>query len=204
MSDLFTQFPDEVSFQAVSFQVNTPTQSTETFSGKTRRVGMGISYYSWEVRYPNLLPIDAGTVNGFVAQAFGPQFSFEIILPEISYSKAPSQTNTVPRTSANASIGATSVTLANCGVSKNVLAAGDFFKFANHSKVYMCVSPCVSNSSGVATLFFSCPLITAVPNPTNLTITAVPFTAILTEDVQKFDVGFGGITTMSLAMREVF
>jgi hypothetical protein len=204
MSDLFTQFPDEVSFQAVSFQVNTPTQSTETFSGKTRRVGMGVSYYSWEVRYPNLLPIDAGTVNGFVAQAFGPQFSFEIILPEISYSKAPNQTNTVPRTSANASIGATSVTLANCGVSKNVLAAGDFFKFANHSKVYMCVSPCVSNSSGVATLFFSCPLITAVPNPTNLTITAVPFTAILTEDVQKFDVGFGGITTMSLAMREVF
>jgi hypothetical protein len=204
MSDLFTQFPDEVSFQAVSFQINTPTQSTETFSGKTRRVGMGVSYYSWEVKYPNLLPIDAGTVNGFVAQAFGPQFSFEIILPEISYSKAPNQTNTVPRTSANASIGATSVTLANCGVSKNVLAAGDFFKFANHSKVYMCVSPCVSNSSGVATLFFSCPLITAVPNPTNLTITAVPFTAILTEDVQKFDVGFGGITTMSLAMREVF
>jgi len=204
MSDLFTQFPDEVSFQAVSFQVNTPTQSTETFSGKTRRVGMGISYYSWEVRYPNLLPIDAGTVNGFVAQAFGPQFSFEIILPEISYSKAPNQTTNVPRTSANASIGATSVTLANCGVSKNVLAAGDFFKIANHSKVYMCVSPCTSNGSGVATLFFSCPLITAVPNPTNLTITAVPFTAILTEDVQKFDVGFGGITTMSLAMREVF
>jgi hypothetical protein len=94
--------------------------------------------------------------------------------------------------------------LANCGVSKNVLAAGDFFKFANHSKVYMCVSPCVSNSSGVATLFFSCPLVSAVPNNTNLTITNVPFTAILTEDVQKFDVGFGGITTMSLAMREVF
>jgi hypothetical protein len=204
MSDLFTQFPDEVSFQAVSFQVNTPTQSTETFSGKTRRVGMGISYYSWEVKYPNLLPIDAGTVNGFVAQAFGPQFSFEIILPEISYSKAPNQTTTVPRTSASRTIGATSVTLANCGATKNVLAAGDFFKFANHSKVYMCVSPCVSNSSGVATLFFSCPLVSAVPNNTNLTITAVPFTAILTEDIQKFDVGFGGITTMSLAMREVF
>ena len=204
MSDLFTQFPDEVSFQAVSFQINTPTQSTETFSGKTRRVGMGVSYYSWEVRYPNLLPIDAGTVNGFVAQAFGPQFSFEIILPEISYSKAPNQTNTVPRSSQSRPIGATSITLTNCGATKNVLAAGDFFKFANHSKVYMCVSPCVSNSSGVATLFFSCPLVSAVPNNTNLTITAVPFTAILTEDIQKFDVGFGGITTMSLAMREVF
>jgi hypothetical protein len=204
MSDLFTQFPDEVSFQAVSFQVNTPTQSTETFSGKTRRVGMGVSYYSWEVKYPNLLPIDAGTVNGFVAQAFGPQFSFEIILPEISYSKAPNQTTTVPRSSQSRPIGATSITLTNCGATKNVLAAGDFFKFANHSKVYMCVSPCVSDSSGNATLFFSCPLVSAVPNNSNVTITNVPFTAILTEDVQKFDVGFGGITTMSLAMREVF
>jgi hypothetical protein len=204
MSDLFTQFPDEVDFQAVSFQVNTPTQSTETFTGKTRRVGMGVSYYSWEVKFPNMLPIDAGTINGFAAQAFGPQFSFEIILPEISYSKAPNQTSSTPRTSQSRPIGATSVTLTNCGVSKNVLAAGDFFKFANHSKVYMCVSPCVSDSSGAATLYFSCPMVTAVPTNTALTITAVPFTAILTEDVQKFDVGNGGITTMSLAMREVW
>lgn len=204
MSDLATQFPDEVSFQAVSFQVNTPTQTSETFSGKTRRIGMGVSYYSWEVKYPSLLPIDAGTVNGFVAQAFGPQFSFEIILPEISYSKAPNQTTSVPRLSASRAIGATSVALTNCGASKNVLAAGDFVKFANHSKVYMVTAPCVSDSSGNATLYFSCALVSAIPSNTNVTITAIPFTAILTEDAQKFDVGFGGITSMTLAMREVW
>jgi hypothetical protein len=204
MADLATRFPDEVDFQAVSFQVNTPSQTSETMSGKIRRISMGVSYYSWEVKFPNLLPIDAGTVNGFAAQAFGPQFSFEIILPEISFTKAPNQTTSVPRSSQSRPIGATSITLTNCGVSKNVVAAGDFIKFANHTKVYMVVAPCVSDASGNATLFFSCPLLQAVPISTNLTITNVPFTAILTEDAQKFDVGFGGITTMTLAMREVF
>jgi hypothetical protein len=47
-------------------------------------------------------------------------------------------------------------------------------------------------------------LIAAVPTSTNLTITAVPFTAILAEDIQEFDTGIGGITSMSVAMREVF
>jgi len=204
MADLATRFPTSMGFEAVNFQINTPSQSTETMSGKMRRINMGVSYYTWEVKFPNLLPLDAGTVNGFVAQAFGPQFSFEIILPELSFTKAPEQTTTVPRSSASRAIGATSVPLTNCGATKNVLAAGDFVKFANHSKVYMVTAPCVSDSSGNATLFFSCPLVQAIPLSTDLTITSVPFTAILTEDAQKFDVGYGGITQMSLSMREVW
>ncbi len=204
MADLGTNFPADPAFDAVSFKINTPTQISDSFSGKIRRIGLGISYYSWEVRYPNLTPIDAGSVTGYLGQALGRQFSFRIVLPKISYSKAPLQTTTTPTLSTTMARGSTSVVLANCGNTKNVLAAGDFFKFNNHDKVYMCVSPCVSNSSGVATLFFTCPSISTAPTGTALTITAVPFTAILDEDVQTFDVGYGGITTMTLAMREVF
>lgn len=204
MSDLFTQFPDEVECQAVNFKTNTPTQSSGTLSGKIRRIGLGVSYYSWEIKYNNLLAIDAGTVNGFAAQAFGPQFSFEIILPKISYSKAPNQTTSVPATNGVAAVGSTSVSITGCGANKNVLASGDFFKFANHTKVYMCVSPCVSDGSGNATLYFSCPLVRSVPSNSNVKITAVPFTAILAEDVQEWDVGIGGITNLSLSMREVW
>ena len=203
MADLATQFPASPEFAAVNFKVNTPTQTSETFSGKIRRVGFGVSYYSWEARYGNLAPLDAGTVNGFVAQTLGPQFSFEIIIPEISYTKAPNQTSSVP-VAATGAVGATSITLSGCGNTKNVLAAGDFFKFNNHTKVYMATAPCVSNSGGAATLFFSCPLVSAVTNGTGVKITAVPFTAILQEDSQSFDVGLGGITTMTLQMREVF
>jgi hypothetical protein len=204
MADLATQFPASPSFTSVNFKTNTPTQMTNTMSGKLRRVGQGVSYYSWEVNYPQMTRLEAGSVKGFVAQALGPQFSFEIVLPRLSYSALTDQTSSTPRTSASMSIGATNVTLTNCGANKNVLAAGDYFKFNNGTKVYMCVSPCTSDSSGNATLYFSGPSVKAVPISTNLTITAVPFTAIFAEEAQEFDVGFGGITSMSLSMREVW
>lgn len=203
MADLATTFPQTPAFQAVSFRINTPSQISESFSGKIRRVGLGISYYSWDVKYSSLAAIDAGTITGYLSQALGQQFSFNIILPKISFSKAPNQTTNVPLAQA-AARGSTSVSLTGCGASKNVLAAGDFFKFNNHGKVYMCVSPCVSNSSGAATLFFSCPSVTNIPSGTALTITAVPFQAILSEPEQLYDVTYGGITTMSISMREVW
>lgn len=203
MADLLTQYPTSPSFQSVNFTTVTPTQLSGTISGKLRRVSMGVSYYTWEVFYPALTRIQAGTVKGYLAQALGPNFSFEILLPTISYSALGVQTGLIPRTSAAAPIGATSVTLTNTGSNTNVLAAGDFFRFNNHSKVYQCVAPCTS-LSGNATLFFSCPLVQAVPATTNLTITAVPFTAVLAEEAQEFTAGYGGMTSMSISMREVW
>lgn len=204
MADLFTQFPSDPVGSAVNFRVNTPTQISETMSGKIRRIGMGVSYYSWEMSYTNLTPLQAGSITGYISQALGQQFSFEIRLPRISQSKAINQTPTVPVTNGARAVGSVSVSLSNCGSNRNVLAAGDFFRFNNQTKVYMCVSPCVSNSSGQATLFFSCPLLRPVPTNTPLTITNVPFTAILDEEAQEWEVGFGGITNLSLAMREVY
>lgn len=210
MADLATQYPTSPSFGAVNFKLNTPTQVTETFSGKQRRVGLGVSYYSWEVKYNNLTPLQAGTVTGYLAQTLGPQFSFEIILPVLSYSKLPDQTANVPVVSSNVATGATSCTLTGCGANGKVLAAGDFFRFNNHTKVYMCVSPCIANSSGVATLFFSGPMVNnngsnvGVPSGTGVKITAVPFTAILDEEAQEWETSVGGITNISVSMRETW
>ena len=212
MADLATQYPSSPSFQSINFTTNTPTQVTNTMSGKLRRVGQGVSFYSWEIKYPALTRLQAGTVKGFLAQALGPQFSFEIVLPTLSYSALTSQTSSVPRTSASVATGATSCTLTNCGANASVLAAGDYFKFNNagHTKVYQCVSPCTANGSGVATLYFSGPAVynngsnIAVPSNTNLTITAVPFTAVFTEEAQEFEAGYGGLTTLSVTMREVW
>ena len=205
MADLATRWPDEVGFNAVNFQINTPTQISETFSGKIRRVGLGVSYYSWEVQYPNLTAIDAGTVMGYVSQTLGQQFSFEIILPRISETATPNQTANTVRTSVTGAVGATSIALENCGANAQVLAAGDVFKFDNHTKVYMATAPVVASALGTATLFFTSPLLSAVPSGTDLTIDNVPFTAILEDDAQQFSVGLGNIYNgMSFNMREVF
>lgn len=205
MADLATAWPDTVGFRAVNFRINTPTQLSETFSGKLRRVGLGISYYSWEAVYANLVPIDAGTVLGYVAQAQGPQFSFEILLPHVSFTNLPNQTSSTPRLSATAPQGSTSVSLTNCGSNGQVLAAGDFFKFNDHSKVYMCAAPCIADGSGNATLFFTSPTVQAVSSSTELTINTVRFTAVLEDTEQEYGVGFGGIVgEMSFNMREVW
>jgi hypothetical protein len=204
MADLATQYPTTPSFEAVNFKSNTPTQTSTTMTGKTRRVGLGVTFYSFEVKYPNLTRLEAGTVKGYLAQTLGPQFSFEIVLPTISFSALTGQTASIPRTTSTAAIGSTSVQLTNCGVNGKVLAAGDFFVFLNQTKVYQCVSPCTANSSGNATLFFSGPLVTAVPGNTNLKISAVPFTVIQENEEQEFEIGYGGITTLSVAMKEIW
>jgi len=204
MADISSQYPTSPIFNAVTISSNTPTLATETFSGKTRRVGQGHTFYSWQVKYPTVTDRDAGVVEGFLAQTFGSLLSFEIVLPEVSYSKSNNPPSTVPATTASYTAGAKSVALDNCGANKEVLFAGDFFKFASHSKVYQAVATCTSNGSGIATLYFAGSLVSSVGNDTNLTITAVPFTAHLVNSVQKFDVGIGGLTNISVDMRETW
>ena len=197
-------FPTSPSFETVNFKINTPTLTSETLSGKIRRVGMGVSYYTFTAKFPNVTAYNFGPILGFVAAQYGPLDSFQIVLPEISYSKSlnpPSTTISV----ANTAIGSNTVTLSNCGNTKTVLNAGDFFKFSNHSKVYMCTSDCTSNSGGVATLYFSGSLVSALTGgTTTLVTTAVPFTVILANELQEYSVGTGGISTASLDMREVW
>jgi hypothetical protein len=204
MADLAFQYPTNPEFLSINFTTVTPAQVTETFTGKTRRVGLGVTYYTWELQYPRLLPLEAGQIKGYLAQTFGQQYSFEIVLPKISYSALVDQTTTTPVTAAAVSAGAISATLSNCGANKNVLAAGDFFRFNNHTKVYMSTTACVSNGAGEATVFFSSACQTSVPISTSLSITAVPFTAIVDEPEQEFNVGVGGLTSMSVKMREDF
>jgi hypothetical protein len=213
MADL-TAYPTTTNFEASNFKINTPSIISETFGGKIRRVGAGVSYYTFTVKHPVMSAYDAGPYQGFVSQCFGPQLSFTITLPTISYTKISGTQSSSAATSATVAAGVKQVALA-CGggnANKKILRVGDFFKFNNHDKVYQCAAPhndgtsqhCIADASGNATLYFSGSLVTSVPSGTALTITAVPFTVILSEDVQQFDVGLGGLTSMSLDMREVF
>jgi hypothetical protein len=204
MADLATQYPLSPKFTAVNFKINTPTQTTETFTGLQRRIGLGVSYYTWEARYNNLTRLETGTVTGYLAQTLGPQFSFEIIIPEISYTKLTDQTANTPTLTANMAQGATSFSVTGCGANAKVLAAGDFFRFNNHTKVYMCVSPVIASAGGTATIFFSGPAVRAVPSGTGVKITAVPFTCILDEEAQEWETGIGGFTSLSISMRETW
>ena len=197
-------YPATPAFETVGFKINTPTLVSDTFAGKRRRVGLGISFYTFSAKYSNITSYNFGPILGFVAAQYGPLESFQIVLPKISYSKSLNAPSTTPATSATLAAGSNSVTLTNCGASKTVLAAGDFFKFANHSKVYMSMNDVTSSAGGSATVTFSGSAVAAVPNGTNVTITAVPFTVVLENDIQEYSVSSGGMSTMSLDFREVW
>jgi hypothetical protein len=66
--------------------------------------------------------------------------------------------------------------------------AGDYIKFANHSKVYMVVSD-VTSSSNAATVTIEPPLTTALADNEAVTYDSVPFTVALKNDVQEFQIG---------------
>jgi hypothetical protein len=198
------RFPTDPSFVSVDFKINTPMMRTTAFSGKTRRVAMGHQYYTFTVKFASLTSQEVGYVQSFITARLGGYDAFEVVLPTISYTKAAQTPTGTPTTSGNASTGTSSVVLTNLGAGRTVVKGGDFFKFANHSKVYVATADVTSNGAGNATMSFSGGLVTNVPSGTTATITAVPFTVILDNDIQSYEMGIGGITSMGLDMREVW
>jgi len=200
------QWPSDPSYRAINFRIVSPTVTSETMSGKIRRVGMGHSFYTFELQYPTLTYDQLLTVQTWIALARGPLYSFEIVLPEISVSDAAGATtgNATVTTSGNIAAGATSVLLANCGSSTTVLMAGDIFKFHNHSKVYMATTAATSNAAGYATVQFAGGTVSSVTSGTRVQTQNVPFTAIMADSTQEITVGSQGTAELSIAMREVW
>jgi hypothetical protein len=204
MADITSsQFPTTPSFSAVNFETVTPILTSETNSGKVRRAGFGHSYYTFDAQYPTLTYNEAQTILGWLAQTAGQLFSFEIVLPLVSQSRA-TNTSATLTTSANVTAGARSVTLSGLGNTQNVLKAGDFFKFSTHTKVYQCAADVTSSAGGTATLSFSGGAVTSVTSGATITRYNVPFTVTQTEDSGSVEYGPGGLARLSVKMREVW
>lgn len=195
-------FPATPQPTAVKFNLETPVIKTTTISGKTRRVAMGIQYYTMTIRYGSMTKEELGPVQAFIASQYGGYDSFQIVLPKISYRKA-TDTITTPYASEAAVVGSTSLKMTST-VNKTGLKAGDFFKFENHSKVYMANADWASGSTGTSFLTFTPGLVDDVVQGEIITYDAVPFTVILDNEVQSFDHGIGGIATFDLELKEVW
>lgn len=197
-------FPSNPGFTTTNFKINNPSQTNETFNGKIRRVGLGISYYSFDVKYAPLTRPEAGPIIGFLGQQYGMMENFQILLPIESYPVANYSYGSpyIPTVAASITAGAKSVTLKGCYGLATILKSGDYFKFDNHSKVYMCSTDCVANAQGNATLYFSGSVLRDVGVNGTLTVKAVPFTVMLTSDVQEYEFGLGRLVSIEVGMRE--
>jgi hypothetical protein len=202
-------YPSTPEFESINFTIETPLLKTQTNSGKLTRVAMGHQYYSFTVNYPNMTARDLGAVSGFIALTLGGYSAFQIVLPKLSYTKSlnPSDAGLTFTVSANTSSGANSVSYSVGGSgtdNKEYFAAGDFIKFSNYSKVYQVAQTSVTDGSGNGTLVIGGALVENVTTSTTIQRNAVPFTCVFASDAQEFDTGAGGISSLSLDMREVW
>lgn len=199
-------FPSTPAPSDVRFNFESPVLKTTTLSGKTRRVAMGIQYYTFTARWNSMTKQQFNPIQAFVAKQYGGYDSFQIILPEISYRKATDTITTTPTavTTASYYLAGSTTMKVSTDINKTVLKAGDFFKFAGHSKVYMANDDLLSTSSGTGVLNFTPALVVDVAANEQLTIDAVPFTVIFDNETQTFNHGIGGIATFDLDFRETW
>lgn len=125
-----------------------------------------------------------GELMAFVMKQRSGKENFTIIPPEVEDAKG-SETGTVLVNGAQ-SAGDTTITMDGfASDTAGAFKAGDFIKFASHSKVYMIVED-VTPSSNAATVTIEPPLVADIVDDSVVTYDNVPFTVYLTNDIQEF------------------
>ena len=127
-----------------------------------------------------------GELMAFVIKQRSGKENFTIIPPEIEDARG-SETGTVLVNGAQ-SAGDTTIAMDGfAGDGAGRFKAGDFIKFASHTKVYMVVAD-VTSSSNAATVTIEPPLVADITNDSTVTYDNVSFTVHLLNDIQEFGI----------------
>ena len=127
-----------------------------------------------------------GELMAFIMKQRSRKETFTIIPPEIKNARG-NETGTVLVNGSHA-VGDTTIAMdGHHNDNPHAFKAGDFIKFASHTKVYMVVAD-VQASSNASTVTIEPPLIATVADDSVVTYDNVPFTVYLTNDIQEFGV----------------
>ena len=194
--------PTSPEFNALSFKDEVNTLISVSDSG--RRFARQIDNQRWKFtcRYVNLSRVEFAPIFAFITKQRGSKETFTITPPNLKNALG-SETTTI---SVNGSHTAGDTTIAIDGFnadSAGSLKAGDFLKFASHTKVYQVVSD-VTPSSNAATVTIEPPLIEALTNDSTVTYDAVPFTVYLTSGVQSYSMGINNLYNYEFDVCEAF
>jgi len=196
------QLPTSPVFNAFNFKDESNTLISLSDSG--RRFARKIDNQRWKfsVKYTNLTRAEFAPILAFITKQRGQKETFTVIPPTISDALG-SETTTI---SVNGAHTAGDTTIAIDGFnadSAGSLKAGDFIKFANHTKVYMVVAD-VTPSSNAATVTIEPPIIEALANDETVTYDDVPFTVYLDSRVQQYNMGINDLYNYEFDVCEAF
>jgi len=176
--------PNTSDFTAINIKSNQQTQISVSDSGKTFKRQIAGQYWSFSLSFPQMTRANFAPLQAFMIKQRGAKESFTVTFPTYMNAQG-NETNAIAVNGAHTA-GDTTIALDGfAGDGAGRFKAGDFIKFANHSKVYMIVAD-VTSSSNAATVTIEPPITTALANDEAVTYDSVPFTVYSPNNVQQF------------------
>ena len=178
-------FPISTSkFQTLGIKSVQNTIISKSISGKKLARQIDNQRFSFTARIITAKRSDVyGELMAFIIKQRSGKENFTIIPPEVEDARG-----NVSGTVLVNGVHAVADTTITVDAMTGTLKAGDFIKFAGHSKVYMVVADVTADGSNEATVTIEPPLITALANNEVVTYDNVAFTVHLTNDIQEFGV----------------
>ena len=190
-------------FETMGIKSIQPTLISKSISGK--KLSRTIDAQRWAFTISVITSTRAtayGELMAFIVKQRSGKENFTVVPPEIEDARG-SETGSVLVNGVHA-VGDTTIAMdAFAGDGAGRFKAGDFLKFASHTKVYMVVAD-VTPSSNAATVTIEPPLIEALANDSTVTYDDVPFTVALDSTVQTYDLGINNLYDYSFDVSESF
>lgn len=187
-------YPTDPEFQAINLESSHSNLMSETVSGRMQIRTIGGQRWSFTAKYNPMTRAEFQPVFAFVMSQQGRLGTFTITPPVIG--DASGDVSGTALVNATTAAGATSVSID--GIT-GMIKAGDFIKFASHSKVYMVTA----DRAGSGSVSIEPPLASGVTDNEAVTYDGVSFTMRLSNDIQAFSLSANEYYEYEIDMIEV-
>ena len=174
----------DTTFAGIKVSSEQNTLINNSISGKRFVRQIDGQKWRFQLSYPPQTRSDFADVMAFIIKQRSSKESFTITLPT-TFNALGNETGSVLVNGAHSVADTTIAMDGFAGDGAGRFKAGDFIKFANHSKLYMVVAD-VTSSSNAATVTIEPPLTTALSNNEAVTYDSVVATVYLASDIQEF------------------
>jgi len=198
-------YPTTPSFASMRFFSHTPTLVSWSHSLVRQVRSKGAQRWQIEAEYPpNLTRAELAPIVAFLMAQRGQYEPFTLI-PSALWSTPRGVAGGTPLVHADTPpAGRTVETKGWTPSQTGILLAGDFIKFAGHTKVYMVTADANSDGSGYATLSIEPALLSIPADDEAIVVSSVPFTVALASDTFDFGVRGPDIHDLKVQFVEVF
>lgn len=181
-------YPTTPAFRSVAFRSEHTALVDVSQSGKRTARDFGGHRWLFGVDHVRLTADTFWPLYAFLLKQRGRFESFQIVLPDKATPRGlASGGGGTPVVFLSGQTGRSLTTNGWTANVTNMLKAGDVFKLAGHSKVYMLTADASSNGTGVMTLNFEPALRQSPADNEALTIHSVPFTVMLSDPELSYE-----------------